>query len=87
MRYCSVWFFVRWKGYDPSHDQWAKHSDIFAEDAIAAFYCKYPSKPRVIAAAVFDSLPFQHPSATIRMLRQGTAIQGGGDVRGTPALD
>ncbi|CAK5275819.1 unnamed protein product [Mycena citricolor] len=77
MRYRSIWYFVRWKGYDSSHDQWVKHSDIFAEDAIAAFYRKHPNKPRVIAAAIFDSLPFQHPSATIRTLRRGAAIQGG----------
>ncbi|CAK5266849.1 unnamed protein product [Mycena citricolor] len=87
MRYRSIWYFMRWKGYDLSHDQWVKHSDIFAEDAIAAFYRKHPNKPRIIAAAIFDSLPFQHPSATICTLRRGAAIQGGGDVRGTPASD
>ncbi|CAK5267678.1 unnamed protein product [Mycena citricolor] len=78
IRYRSIWFFVRWKGYDLSHDQWVKHSDIFAEDTVAEFYRKNPGKPCVIAAAVFDSLRFQHPSATIRTLRRGAAIQGGG---------
>ncbi|CAK5274987.1 unnamed protein product [Mycena citricolor] len=86
MRYRSVWFQVRWKGYDPSHDQWVKHSDVFADDAVAAFYRRYPGKPRVIAAAVFDSLPFRNSLAPNRTLRRGAAIKRGGDVRGTPAF-
>jgi hypothetical protein len=87
MRYRSLWYFVRFKGYDNSHDQWVKHSDVFAPDAIAEFYRKYPGKPRAIAAATFDALPFQDPatsSAHIRAMRRGAAFQGGGDVRGTP---
>jgi hypothetical protein len=87
MRYRSLWYFVRFKGYDNSHDQWVKHSDVFAPDAIAEFYRKYPGKPRAIAATTFDALPFQDPatsSAHIRAMRRGAAFQGGGDVRGTP---
>ena len=83
-RYNSLWYFVHYKGYDASHDQWVKHSDIFAPDAIAEFYRKYPAKPRLIAAAVFDSLPFRDPALHVRVMRRGAAFQGGDNVRGTP---
>ena len=87
-RYRSLWFFVRFRGFDTSHDQWVKHSDLFAPEAVADFYRKYPGKPRVIAFASFDSLPFRNIAAGAtfpRSMRRGAAFQGGGDVRGTPA--
>ncbi|KAJ6617810.1 hypothetical protein B0H10DRAFT_2380372 [Mycena sp. CBHHK59/15] len=80
----SLWYYVRYKGYDSSHDQWVKHSDVFAPALVAEFYRKYPAKPRTISAADFDSLPFRDPTAHVRSLRRGAAFQGGGDVRGTP---
>ncbi|CAK5267031.1 unnamed protein product [Mycena citricolor] len=86
MRYRSVWFRVQWKGYDLSHDQWVKHSDVFADDAVAAFYCRYPGKPHVIATAVFHSLPFRDSSTPNHALHRGAAIKRGGDLRGTPAF-
>jgi hypothetical protein len=88
IRYKSLWYMVRFKGYDESHNQWVKHSDVFADEAIAEFYRKYPSKPRIIAHAAFDSLPFRDPSVHVRSLRhmrRVAAFQGGGDVRGTSA--
>jgi hypothetical protein len=54
----KVWYMVQYKGYDASHNQWVKHSDMFAPQAIGEFYRKYPAKPRTIAAAAFNSLPF-----------------------------
>lgn len=84
-RYRSLWYFVRFKGYDASHDQWVKHSDLFAPEAVAEFYRKNPGKPRVIAAAAFDSLPFRDPaSPVLQPMRRDAAFQGGGGVRGTP---
>ncbi|KAF8171209.1 hypothetical protein K438DRAFT_1852988 [Mycena galopus ATCC 62051] len=32
------------------------HSDVFAKDAIDAYYRRYPNAPRRIASAAFDSL-------------------------------
>ncbi|CAK5263663.1 unnamed protein product, partial [Mycena citricolor] len=61
----------------PSHDQWVKHSDVLADDAVAAFYRRYPGKPRVIAAAVFDSLPFRDSWTPNRALLPGAAIKRG----------
>ena len=87
MRYRSLWYYVRFKGYNESHDKWVKHSDVFTNDTITNFYWKHPEKPWQINQASFDSIPFRDPSAdirTIRTLRPGAAIQGGGDVRGTP---
>jgi hypothetical protein len=81
-----LWYFVRFKGYNASHDQWVKHSDLFAPEAVAEFYRKYPGKPRLIAVAAFDSLPFRATGASpafIRSMRRDAAFQGGGDVRGT----
>ena len=86
-RYRSLWFYVRFKGYNESHDKWVKQSDLFADEAIAEFYRKYPNKPQNISRASFDSLPFRDPSADVRYvhsLRRGAAVQRGGDVRGTP---
>ena len=83
-RWKSLWYFVHWKGYDSSHDQWVKHSDVFASEAVAEFYRKYPAKPRAINAAAFDSLPFRDPSLHVRFMRRDAAFQRGGDVRGTP---
>jgi hypothetical protein len=77
---------VRWKGYGPEHDKWVKHSDIFAKDAIEAYYCRYPNAPHRIALAAFDSLSFQRCARTIRFIRRDAVFQGGGDVRGTPTL-
>ena len=86
-RYRGFWYFVRFKGYNSSHDQWVKHSDLSAPGAVAEFYRKYPGKPRLIAAADFDSLPFRNAdasAASIRSMRRDAAFQRGGDVRGTP---
>ena len=68
-RWRSLWYFVRFKGYNTSHDQWVKHSDVFAPEAIAEFYRKYPGKPRHIAAATFDSLPFRDANASATFIR------------------
>ena len=65
MRYRSLWYYVRFKGYNESHDKWVKHSDVFADDAITDFYRKHPEKPRQINQASFDSIPFRDPSADI----------------------
>jgi hypothetical protein len=35
-------YMVQWKGYRPEHNKWVKHSDVFAKDAIGAYYCCYP---------------------------------------------
>ena len=43
VRYKSLWYMVQYKGYDASHNQWVKHSDVFAQEAIAEFYRKYPA--------------------------------------------
>jgi hypothetical protein len=55
---------------------------MFADEAVADYYRRYPNAPRHIAASTFDSIPFR--SVNIRSLRRGAAVQGGGDVRGTP---
>ncbi|KAJ7194359.1 hypothetical protein B0H12DRAFT_972066, partial [Mycena haematopus] len=41
VRYHSLWYFVHFKGYDPNHDKWVKHSDVFAPDLVAHFYRRY----------------------------------------------
>ncbi|KAF8155194.1 hypothetical protein K438DRAFT_1862766, partial [Mycena galopus ATCC 62051] len=74
---------VRWKGYGPEHNKWVKHSDVFARDAIEAYYRRYPNAPRRIALAAFDSLSFRRRDAQVRFMRRDAAFQGGGDVRGT----
>jgi hypothetical protein len=86
VQYSSLWYMVRWKGYGPEHDKWVKHSDVFAKDAIDTYYRRYPNAPRRIASAAFDSLSFRRRNRTIRFIRRDAVFQGGGDVRGTPAL-
>jgi hypothetical protein len=81
VRHKSLWYMVQDKGYDTSHNQWVKHSDVFTPEAIAEFYRKYPAKPHTIATAAFDSLPFRDTSIHICSLwsmRRGAAFQGGG---------
>jgi hypothetical protein len=75
---------VRWKGYGPEHNKWVKHSDVFAKDAIDAYYCCYPDAPHRIPSAAFDSLSFQSRNKTIHFIRWDTIFQRRGDVRGTP---
>jgi hypothetical protein len=87
VRYGGLWYMVRWKGYGPEHNKWVKHSDVFAKDAIDAYYRRYPNAPRRIASAAFDSLSFRRRDRTIRFIRRDAVFQGGGDVRGTPASD
>ncbi|KAJ7803110.1 hypothetical protein B0H14DRAFT_3487751 [Mycena olivaceomarginata] len=65
VRYGSLWYMVRWKGYGPEHNKWVKHSDVFAKDAIDTYYRHYPNAPRRIASATFDSLSFQRHDRTI----------------------
>jgi hypothetical protein len=77
VRYGSLWYMVHWKGYGLEHDKWVKHSDIFAKDAIDAYYRRYPNAPCQIASAAFDSLSFQKCNRTIRFIRQDTVVQGG----------
>ncbi|KAJ6461523.1 hypothetical protein C8R47DRAFT_1225891 [Mycena vitilis] len=84
VRWKSLYYFVSWKGYSAAHNQWVKHSDFFGPDALAAFYEKYPAKPRQIARASFDALPFRNTTLRVRSMRRGAAFQGGDDVRGTP---
>ena len=67
-QYSSLWYMVQYKGYDTSHNQWIKHSDVFVLEAITEFYCKYPAKPRTIATATFNSLAFQDPSLHTRFI-------------------
>ncbi|KAF8182726.1 hypothetical protein K438DRAFT_1537092, partial [Mycena galopus ATCC 62051] len=55
----KLWYFVKWKGYGDKDNKWVKHTDMFADEAIANFYCRYPNTPRHIAAATFDSFPFR----------------------------
>jgi hypothetical protein len=40
-----------------------KYTNVFAPDAVKEFYAKYPGKPRVVNAALFDSLPFRDLTA------------------------
>jgi hypothetical protein len=80
MRWRSLWYMVRWKGYDASHNSWVRHSDVFAKKAVDDFYRKHPGAPRVVSVATMDGISFQN----IRSLCRGATIQGGGDVRGTP---
>ena len=77
IQWCSLWYMVQYKGYNTSHNQWVKHSDVFTLEAIAEFYCKYPAKPRTITAVAFDSLPFCDPSLHVRSMHRGTAFQRG----------
>ena len=72
---------VQYKGYDPSHNQWVKHSNVFALEAIAEFYHKYPAKPLTITTATFNLLAFRDPSlhtCFIQSMRRGAAFQRGG---------
>jgi hypothetical protein len=85
--YGILWYMVRWKGYGPEHDKWVKHSDVFAKDAIDAYYHQYPNTPHQIASAAFNSLSFWRCDRTIRFIRWDTRFQGGGDVRGAPIPD
>jgi hypothetical protein len=59
VRYGKLWYWVSFKGYGPAHEKWVKHSDVFSPVLVAAFHRKYPDKPRHIAAAEFDSIPFR----------------------------
>jgi hypothetical protein len=77
VRYGSLWYMVRWKGYGPEHDKWVKHSDVFAKDAINAYYRRYPNTPRRIASATFDLLSFRRRDRTICFICQDTVFQGG----------
>ena len=74
-KYCynSLWYWVLFKGYDPLHDKWVKHSDLFPPELIANFYCWYPAKPHLIAAANFRTI-LSHP------MHRDAAFQGGGVV-------
>ena len=83
MRWKSLYYMVSFKGYDTSHNQWVKHSDVFAPEAVAEFYRNNPAAPRTIAITAFDSLPFCDPALHVRFMRRGAAFQGGDDVRGT----
>src|SRR5947208_12452523 len=53
-------YFVRWKGYSPSHDSWVDHSEIHAPDLINDFYATYPTAVRV--TAINDQPPDDEPS-------------------------
>ena len=68
IRWRSLWYIVQYKGYDASHNQWVKHSDIFALEAIEEFYRKYPTKPCMIGAMAFYSLPFHNPSLHVQSM-------------------
>ncbi|KAF8205998.1 hypothetical protein K438DRAFT_1817665 [Mycena galopus ATCC 62051] len=68
---------VRWKGYSPEHNKWVKHSDVFAQDTIDAYYRRYPNAPHQIASAAFDSLSFRRRDAQVRFMRRDAAFQGG----------
>ena len=86
VRWKSLYYMVSFKGYDASHNQWVKHSDVFAPEAVAEFYRNNPAAPRTIAITAFDSLPFRDPALHVRFMHRGAAFQGGDDVRGTPAF-
>ncbi|KAJ7245997.1 hypothetical protein C8J57DRAFT_1081936, partial [Mycena rebaudengoi] len=77
-RWKSLYYMVSFRGYDASHNQWVKHSDLFAPEAVAEYYRKNPAAPRTIAVTAFDSLPFRDPTLSIRSMRRGAAFQGGG---------
>ena len=42
----TIEFLVSWKGYGPEHNQWIKKHDVHAKDLVAAFYNRYPLKPK-----------------------------------------
>jgi hypothetical protein len=77
VRYSSLWYMVRWKGYGLEHNKWVKHSDVFAKDTINAYYRCYPNTPHWIASATFNSLSFWRCNRTIRFIHRDTIFQGG----------
>ena len=42
----TIEFLVSWKGYSLEHNQWIKKHDVHAKDLVAAFYKRYPLKPK-----------------------------------------
>jgi hypothetical protein len=56
-------YLVKYKGCYDSHNEWMKHTNVFALDVVKEFYVKYPGKPQVVNAALFDSLLFRDLTA------------------------
>ena len=44
-RYRRVEYLVKWKGYNDSHNQWIPWYNLEAEDSVADFRARHPSKP------------------------------------------
>jgi hypothetical protein len=61
-RWRRLEYLVKWKGYDTGHNSWTPHYNVFAPEAITAFYRRHPGAPRQINAAYFDYFPFRRRS-------------------------
>ena len=64
-------YFIRWKGYSPSHDSWVDESEMHAPKLISKFYSDHPSAIRTlgIKEPLFlpddDLSPFQSPLSSV----------------------
>jgi hypothetical protein len=58
MRWNRLEYFVKWKGYDASHNCWEVFRDVHAPVLVAQFHRDHPAAPRRINAASFDSITF-----------------------------
>ena len=55
-------YFVRWKGYSPSHDSWVDESEMHAPKLISEFYSDHPSAIRTLGIKEPLFLPDDDPS-------------------------
>ena len=42
----TIEYLVSWKGYGLEHNQWIRKREVHAKDLVAAFYKRYPLKPK-----------------------------------------
>ena len=45
-RWNAIEYLVSWKGYGLEHNQWIRKRDVHTKDLLAAFYKRYPLKPK-----------------------------------------
>jgi hypothetical protein len=64
MCYNRLEYWVKWKGYDKSHNRWELHTQLHTKSKIVQFHCKNPGAARHINVAIFNSIPFTRADLT-----------------------